>query len=171
MAQNAAREVGVRTNGWHTRRAGVGVDIPTKAEVRALLDSAPPRWRPLIVTATFTGLRASELRGLRWEDVDLDKRLIRVRQRADQWGRIGAPKSAAGRRDVPMSPMVANALKERKLASRGGGLVFGTRAGKPESHANISSRCFYPLQVRCGVVDGGGRPKFGLHALRHFFAS
>ena len=30
------------------------------------------RWRSLLVTATFTGMRSSELRGLRWQDVDLD---------------------------------------------------------------------------------------------------
>ena len=53
------------------------------------------RWRPLILTAIFTGLRASELRGLRWEDVDLKKRELHVRQRADKFNTIGKPKSAA----------------------------------------------------------------------------
>ena len=52
----------------------------------------------LVVTAVFTGLRASELRGLRWEDVDLDHGELTVRQRADRWGSIGSPKSDAGKR-------------------------------------------------------------------------
>lgn len=189
LAQNAARDVTVKTSGRHRKLPELGVDIPTKAEVKTLLDATSPRWRPLVITATFTGLRASELRGLRWEDMDLDKRLIRVRQRADRWGRIGPPKSATSNRDVPMSPMVLNALKEWKLASHGaGGLVFGTRTGKPESHANIFARCWYPLQIQAGITDGfqmdrNGKvkvdkdgnplpmPKYGLHALRHFFAS
>jgi len=52
----------------HERRIEVGVDVPTKDEIRAMLAAAQGRWRPLVVTAIFTGLRASELRGLRWDD-------------------------------------------------------------------------------------------------------
>ena len=40
-----------------------GVDVPDVAEVRALLHHAEGRWRPVLVTAVFTGIRASELRG------------------------------------------------------------------------------------------------------------
>ena len=49
-----------------------GIDFPTKAEIRALLDNVSERWRAFFVVAIFTGLRASELRGLRWLDIDLD---------------------------------------------------------------------------------------------------
>ncbi len=60
-------------------------------------------------------------------------------------------------------------------------LVFPNGDGNPESHANISNRGWYPLQVASGVaVDTGkkgedGQPvmdaKYGFHTLRHFFAS
>jgi integrase len=67
------------------RRLEVGVDIPSKDELRAILEAAmamPLRWRALIIfTVVFTGLRASELRGLRWSDVELDRRRLHVRQR------------------------------------------------------------------------------------------
>src|SRR4051794_22761330 len=43
----------------------VGVDIPTKAEIQAMIAHAG-RLRSLLLTAVFTGLRASELRGLTW---------------------------------------------------------------------------------------------------------
>src|SRR5262245_1927802 len=59
----------------------VGVDIPSPAEMRAIvgkLDHAG-RFRSLLLTAIFTGLRASELRGLRWSDVDLKRGEINVR--------------------------------------------------------------------------------------------
>jgi integrase len=79
----------------HEKRLEVGVDIPTEAEIRAMLANAQGRWRPLVVTAVFTGLRASELRGLRWDDVDLDLAVLRVTQRADRWNSIGSPKSDA----------------------------------------------------------------------------
>jgi hypothetical protein len=50
----------------------IGVDIPAPDEIRAIIDHAKGRWRPLLITAIFTGLRASELRGLRWQDVDFN---------------------------------------------------------------------------------------------------
>jgi len=177
VAQNVAHEVRIKNgNGRHKRRPEAGVEIPTKAEVKALLEAAPSRWRPFIVTAVFTGLRASELRGLTWDHVDFHKRAIRVRQRADRWGKIGSPKSASSRRDVPMAPMVANALREWRLVcprNRDGELVyvFPSGTGKVESLGNITARCWYPLQRTAGIVDGEGKAKYGLHALRHFFAS
>jgi integrase len=75
-----------------------GRAFPNMAEVQRLIEAAPARWKPLLMTAAFTGLRSSELRGLRWSDVDLDRRLIRVRQRLDRWNQAGPPKSGAGRR-------------------------------------------------------------------------
>ena len=102
------------------------------------------------MTAVFTGMRSSELRGLRWEDVDLDAMLIDVHQRADSWGTMGAPKSEAGERTIPMTPMVANALKEWKLACprrerRRLDLVFPNGEGNVEAHANFCNRGFYPF--------------------------
>ncbi|MEY9360761.1 hypothetical protein ABH994_003482 [Bradyrhizobium yuanmingense] len=46
--------------------------IPSKAELQAIINGASGRWRPLMLVAIFCGLRASELRGLRWADVDLE---------------------------------------------------------------------------------------------------
>src|SRR6516165_9948976 len=70
----------------------IGIDIPGPAEMRAIVGSLPhipdaARWRPLLLTAIFTGLRASELRGLRWSDVDLKGGELHVRQRADRYGK------------------------------------------------------------------------------------
>ena len=90
----------------------IGVDIPTREEIKAIVGAMKGRWRPLLLTAIFTGLRASELRGLRWADVDLDKREIRVHQRADSFNAICRPKSEAGERSAPMPPLVVNTLRE-----------------------------------------------------------
>src|SRR5262249_32382310 len=72
----------------HRGRLRVGVDIPTPDEVRTLIAYLESRWRPLFLTAIFTGLRASELRGLRWSDVNLTLGEIHVRQRADRYPAI-----------------------------------------------------------------------------------
>ncbi len=183
VSQNVAQGVQIRMDKRHKRKIKVGVDLPTKSEVRDILATVEGRWRPLLVTAIFTGLRASELRGLPWGAVDFEAKEINVRQRADRYNEIGSPKSHAGERSVPMSPMVVNALKEWKLACPKGDLdlVFPNGAGNIEELSNIYRRGFGAVQERCGMVVDTGRkdqdgepimrPKYGLHALRHFCAS
>jgi integrase len=152
----------------------IGVDIPRLDEVRSIIAHLDGRWRPLLLTAIFTGLRASELRGLRWTDVDLKRGELRVHQRADCYHQIGHPKSEAGERTIPLPPMVVNALREWKLACPKGelDLVFPTGRGGVESLSNIAQRGFAPIQIAAGVTDQHGRAKYpGLHALRHFYAS
>jgi integrase len=168
----------------------VGVDIPTREEIKAIVEAAKGRWRPILLTAIFTGLRASELRGLRWADVDIEKRELHVRQRADRYSKIGKPKSDAGERTVPLTPIVINTLREWKLACPKSkhGLVFPTGVGNVEAHSNIVHRGLAPTLVAAGVavpaLDAAGNPlkgkddepvklaKYtGLHAFRHFYAS
>jgi integrase len=156
-------------------RLKVGVDIPSPEEIRAIVAHLKGRrWRPILLTAIFTGLRASELRGLRWEDVDLKKAHLHVRQRADKFNTIGKPKSAAGQRTIPMPPIVVNTLREWKLACPKSelGLAFPTGAGNVENHTNIVIRGLMPVQVAAGIVTKQGKAKYtGLHSLRHFYAS
>src|SRR5262245_37177524 len=151
----------------------VGLDIPNPGEIKAVIAHAKGRWRPFLITAIFTGLRASELRGLRWEDVDLKARALHVRQRADRFNEIGKPKSAAGERIVPFGNFVANTLREWKLACpKGvGDLVFPNGVGKVESLANIINRGLIPAQIAAGITINGRAKYTGLHALRHFYAS
>ncbi|RIY01476.1 site-specific integrase [Aureimonas flava] len=181
----------------HRGRLRVGVDIPTREDVKALLAAATGRWRPFLMVATFCGLRASELRGLRWEDVNFVKRTVRVHQRADRFNEIGAPKSISGERTIPAPPVVINALREWKLAcpKRDTGklddagakilahdLVFPNGAGKIEQLNNILRRGLHPTWISAGItvetgeLDKQGKPILaprytGMHALRHFYAS
>jgi integrase len=141
--------------------------------------------RPLLVTAVFTGMCSSELRGLPCDAVDL-------RQRADQWGAIGSPKSEAGHRTIPMAPMLLSALREWKLVCprlKTSGedpallwLAFPNGDGKPEIHTSIINCGFDPIQVEAGLselhataIGEDGKPlpaaKYGMQALRHSFAS
>src|SRR5262249_36494233 len=150
------------------------VVIPPKENLRAMLTKSaeiwpltrtertrereqkivPVCWRPLIVTAIFTGMRASELRGLAWRHVDFEAGVIRVRQRADRFNRLGPPKSKAGRRDIPMSPMVANTLKEWKLAcpKTALDLVFPSQRGDVLRHTNLYRQCFVEVLEACELL-------------------
>ena len=66
-------------------------------------------WRPMIAVAQKTGMRIGELRALRWDDVDLRKGLLVVRQNLVR-GIIGTPKSGKGR-EIPLSSKALLALR------------------------------------------------------------
>jgi hypothetical protein len=140
---------------------------------RGIAAATDTRLRALLLTAVLTGLRASELRGLRWADVDLKKAELHVRQRADRFNRIGAPKSVSSRRTVLLDPdTLIPALKEWKLAcpKAEGDLVVPTASGQIQDLRNLS-RNLEVIYIAAGVTDKSGAPKYALHALRHFFAS
>jgi integrase len=151
-----------------------GRDFPEPGEVKRVIEAAKkPRHRALLLTAVLTGLRASELRGLRWSDVDyLKAEELHVRQRADRYNAIGPPKSEAGTRTIPLAPELVHTLKRWKLAcpKAKAGLVFPTSTGRIEHHSNML-RSLAPVMKAAGVVDVDGKPKYALHAFRHFFAS
>jgi integrase len=182
VAQNVVRSLRTRRHRGkedraerrHKGKLKVGVDIPTPDEVRAIIAKLSDRWRPILLTAIFTGLRASELRGLRWADIGLTRGELHVRQRADRYNSIGPPKSEAGERVVPLLPMVTNTLREWKLACPPGDLdlAFPDRRGGVECLINIIRLGWKPAQIAAGVVGPTGKAKYpGLHALRHFYAS
>ena len=174
VAQNVARDVSIGIDKRDKRKLKVGVDIPTREEIKRILDAASGRLRPLLVTAVFTGLRASELRGLRWEDVDLKRGELHVRQRADRYNAIGKPKSEAGERTIPLGPhgdQHAAGVEARLPEGRPwAGVSHRQRAASSTTRTSCarSSRCWLPP----ALTDQGGKPKYtGLHALRHFYAS
>jgi integrase len=179
VAQNVVRSLrrGRRVGRSDRRQRGklkVGVDIPTPDEIRAIVASLEGARRPMLLTAIFTGLRASELRGLRWVDIELKRAVLHVRQRADRYQQIGRPKSEAGERTVPLPPLLVNTLREWKLAcpKSAGDLAFPNQRGNLHVLTDIIKRSFHPAQIAAGVVDAKGRAKYGgLHTLRHFYAS
>ncbi|WP_108461340.1 tyrosine-type recombinase/integrase [Devosia naphthalenivorans] len=165
-------------------RLKIGADIPTPAEIRSLIAVLTGKWRPVILTAIFTGMRASELRGLSWDAVDFEKKIIRVYQRADSYREIGRPKSESGEREIPMTPMVANTLKEWRLQCPKGklNLVFPNTKGGVEGHSYLAHAGIEAAWKRAGIVRDTGQidekgppviaPKYtGMHCLRHFYAS
>ncbi|MHA3980672.1 tyrosine-type recombinase/integrase [Halovulum sp. GXIMD14794] len=169
IPHNVARDVKMKRN----RRDEPERAIPTKEEIRIMISNTPDRHRPLIVTAIFTGMRVSELRGLAWDNVDFDRKVIEVVQRADYYNELGKPKSRSSKRVIPMAPRVIEELSQWKPKCPAGpqNLVFPNGAGKIENLSNIYTRVFAPLQRENGMVGDDGKPKFGFHALRHAAAS
>jgi integrase len=197
VGQNVVRALRARRRRGKDARAAarqngklkVGIDIPSPDEIRAIIAAASDGRRPPLLTAIFTGLRVSELRGLRWDDVDLKRGELHVRQRADRYNAIGKPKSVAGERVIPLPPMLVSTLRKWRLACPNSepGLVFPTADGNVESYINITRQVLIPTLLAAGitspVLDQHGRPvkdddgkpvvtaKYGWHSLRHFYAS
>jgi integrase len=190
VAQNVARGVTVKRSG----REKPKVVPPTKDQIRKLIAAAEagehdhPADLPMLLILLFAGLRASELRGLPWRNVDLKAGTVTVDQRADRKNIIGPPKSASGFRTISLPPSAITALKRWKLRCPASalGLVFPSEAGTPIFHANVVLRFQEPLQIRAGLCRPklkDGKPVlgkdgeaiqeglFGLHDLRHACAS
>jgi integrase len=185
VAQNVVHSLSHKRRGRERRakrrqsvRLKIGVDIPTPDEIKAIVAHLDGPRRPLLLTAIFAGLRASELRGLRWQDIDLKRGELHVQQRADRYGEVGQPKSDAGERTVPLPPMVISVLREHKLACPPNehDLAFPNSRGSFDHRITIVERAFQPAQVAAGVTKRGKNGKLvakypGLHSLRHFYAS
>lgn len=167
VAQNVATSVRVKRQ----QRQRAKVVIPPKSSLKAILAASVAsddrQAAPLVMLALFAGLRASELRGLSWRQLDLKASSVTVDQRADAKGTIGAPKSAASRRTIPLPAGAVKTLKAWKLACKPSdlGLVFPSLAGKVMSHRYMSLNVLGPV-LAAAKIDG-----VTLHDLRHAAAS
>lgn len=156
---------------WELTRAVEGRWVAGQGRTRRMV---PVPWRPLLVTAIFTGMRASELRGLRWPNVDLKAGVIRVRERADRYQKLGPPKSKAGRRDIPLAPMVINTLREWRLVCpvTDLDLAFPSESGGVLLHTNLLRQGFHALLKACELMGAKDtEPPYPFHSLRHAAAS
>jgi len=96
---------------------------------------------------------------------------------------MGDTKSKAGKRDIPLIPMVVNTPRQwQQVCPKGElGLVFPNGRGNVETLPNIYKRLWKPLQLKCGLtIDTGENhaagqpilePRYGFHMLRHAAAS
>ena len=155
-----------------------GVTPPTeeKLEIRVLsavevaeLAAAMPKWcRTWVYVAAYTGLRWSEMIGLRRRDIDLLCKTVTVRRQIIEVGSrfegFGEPKTSAGRRtiDLPafLCEMLETQLEERAQPGPDGLVFVNTRGNSP----HLSS---FTSQTWRTARDKVGRPDLRWHDLRH----
>lgn len=152
------------------------VAVLTPEEVRLLLESCRgTRWGTLVDVAVNTGMRQSELLGLRWSDVDLDQGVIRVQRQYGRERTFAETKSRAGRRSIDLPTATTAALRAHRVAQaeerlqlgpewEDHDLVFCTWHGRPLGHRNVG-RAFD------SIVERAGLPHVSFHALRHTHAT
>ncbi len=136
-------------------------------EAIRLAEAHSERYRALIYLAVDSGMRWSELIGLRRGKVDLANRKVRVTdqlvQLADRSFLRKEPKTAAGVRSITIAPFTASLLAGHlDLHARPGRdeLVFPNGAGKPLSSSSFLSHHFAKAQAAVGV-------SCRFHDLRH----
>jgi integrase len=142
--------------------------VLNRDEIGRLLEAAPPRYRTLLATAILSGLRQSELLGLRWRDIDFSDQVIRVRNALDRQGHDGPPKTEHAVRDVVMMPALAQALQTHRRQSafdQDDDYVFASRVGTALHWRNVSPRALKPALEKAGIEP------LRWHDLRHTFAS
>ena len=146
-----------------TRRGRAGPAPPNPPDVLG------PVLRVLVLTAAMTGLRQSELLGLRWRDIDWGTQRIRVRNTFVRGEHSTEGKSELStRRSVPMASRLARELdlwSKRTLYRGDDELVFAhPLKGSPLDRTKVSRR------FKAACVDAGVRP-VRFHDLRHTFAT
>ena len=114
-----------------------------------------------------TGLRRGELLGLKWTDIDLRRKTMRIqRSIARQNGSVGEVplKTKNAYRTLPLSEDAVEVLKEQKKKAGDSPYVFPSPAGGPMSPDSVLHR----LQR---VLKRAGLPRIRFHDLRHTFAT
>ncbi|MGW3931348.1 tyrosine-type recombinase/integrase [Streptomyces microflavus] len=150
LSRNVARLVEVR----EVQRNETETFEPwTPEEARQFLTAAARhKWFPAFLISTLYGLRRGEVLGLRWQDIDFAKGVIRVRQqvfRARGKVQIGPVKTKAGVRDLPLLQVVGQVVQywSRQHGHNLEGLVFITSARGPIEPQNYS-RAFLRICAR-----------------------
>lgn len=145
-------------------------------QARALITAAEASSRYSLVFELLvnTGLRRGEALALRWNDVDLDGRVVHVRKtlaRVDGHLVRTEPKSRKSKRTVPLSTAAVDVLRRVKVRTAeerlkagnkwtDSGFVFVTEAGEPCDPRNA-------LRALHAAAERAKLPGVGLHTLRH----
>jgi integrase len=158
--------------------------VPSKADLLGTLGELgeTPVYQALLASAALTGCRRGELCGLLWREVDwpartihIERSLVRIHQSKAgshknlEWicsaaFACAAPKSKKGRREIAMPPQLEKLLRQlRAISNEKNPFVFQGAHG-PLDMDQIAD-LLHAAQDRAKVK------RFGLHGVRHFFAS
>jgi integrase len=139
-------------------------------EIKAMLDNLSIRERTLVLLAVSTGLRHSELFGLKWGDIDLVQGTMNV-TRSIVYGVVGPCKTESSQKPVPVHPLLADALSDwRKQCAytKPDDWVFASkrhRGRRPYLGQAILRKYLRPVAQRLGI-----QKCIGWHTFRHTYS-
>ena len=146
-------------------------NVLTAAEIKALVDHLPLRERTLVLLAAATGLRQSELFGLKWRDVDFKRGELSV-IRSIVFGVVGRCKTESSQKPVPLHPLLGEALLDWRKTCKFTGAddwIFASRLHKgrrPYWGASILRNYVRPVAATLNI-----QKRIGWHTFRHTYST
>lgn len=120
-------------------------------EVQSIIYTVRVDYKNYFVTRIFSGMRTGEAHGLKWEYVDFDLRIIKIRE-THVLGEDEYTKTDGSQRDIQMSQPVFDALKAQyEVTGKKSKYVFCNLAGEPIDNKNFADRVWYPLLRHLGL--------------------
>lgn len=114
-------------------------------EVHKILTTVREDFRPYYTIRFFTGMRTSEIDGLQWKNIDLQRREIHIREALVN-GVLGGTKTYGSDRTIQMSDRVYQAFLQQKSLNNGkSDFVFCNRDGGPLDYRLVNKRVWHPI--------------------------
>jgi integrase len=123
----------------------------TLNEVHKILVTVREDFKPYYTVRFFTGLRTSEIDGLKWKNVNFERREIYIKEALVN-GILGPTKTDGSNRTIQMSPKVYEALKiQKQITSKRSEFVFCNRTGEALDYRLVNRRVWHPLLRHLGL--------------------
>jgi integrase len=160
IAENVAQKTRLPRRQHGTERA-----VLSPVHVRDLAAILNEPARSITLLLVLTGLRVGELLALRWGNIHLNARLLRVAETVYD-GHFDQPKTKRSARTIPLGTETAELLAGiRPPAVDARALVFATREGLPLDRWNLLRKHLKPAAKKLGL------PGVTWHLLRHSHAT
>ena len=198
-SDNALKELKKARNFEVTKRRALTVPEQELFEAYLSKQGQYNRWYPIFIIMLWTGMRVGEVTGLRWCDIDLEDDTISVNHTLVYYDKrnderctfaINTPKTAAGKRIIPMLPKVKEAFMMEKQYQEECGLesravvdgyrdfIFINRFGNVQHQGTLNKAltrivrdCNFEILDKPHKKDAVILPKFSNHSLRHTFTT
>ncbi|MCD0189073.1 site-specific integrase [Acinetobacter sp. PW68] len=121
-------------------------------EVHKILTAVREDFRPYYTIRFFTGMRTSEIDGLQWKNIDLQRREIHIREALVN-GVLGGTKTYGSDRTIQMNDRVYQAFLQQKSLNNGkSDFVFCNRDGGPLDYRLVNKRVWHPILCFLGLT-------------------
>jgi len=140
------------------------VDPFTEDELNTIIKEANGYMKNFIRFMYATGIRPGEIIALQWDDIDFDRKIIKI-YKTRMRDKEGDTKTLASTREVDLLPLAENALKDQKQITGNDGYIFVNSSKNPFYSHDIIGVNFQKLLAKCSVQARV------LYNLRHTFAS
>lgn len=122
----------------------------TLQEVSLIMNRCRPDYKNYFTVRLLTGMRTGEVHGLKWSQVDFERRQLLIRETYSK-GRTEYTKTDGSQREIDLSPLVYSALKNQEAGTRHlSDYVFCNLLGNPIENRNFLRNVWSPMLRNLG---------------------